>query len=68
MTVLARALDWVEQGKVPDLSLVRRPARALTMAATLWQFPWMTARVVTAIHWQALRLWLKRLPYSPSSA
>ena len=35
------------------LSLARRPLRAPAMAATLWQFPWMTARVVTAIHWQA---------------
>jgi DUF1365 family protein len=45
------------------LSLRRRPLRGLDMAATLWRFPWMTARVVTAIHWQALRLWLKRVPY-----
>ena len=45
------------------LSLGRRPLRGVTMAATLWRYPWMTARVVTAIHWQALRLWLKRVPY-----
>jgi DUF1365 family protein len=45
------------------LSLGRRPLRGLAMAATLWRYPWMTARVVTAIHWQALRLWLKRVPY-----
>ena len=45
------------------LSLRRRPLRGCAMAATLVRFPWMTARVVTAIHWQALRLWLKRVPY-----
>ena len=47
------------------LSLRRRALRAPTMAATLWRFPWMTARVLAAIHWQALRLWLKRVPYYP---
>lgn len=30
--------------------------------AALLRHPWMTARVITAIHWQALRLLLKRLP------
>jgi len=28
----------------------------------LWRYPLMTARVVGAIHWQALRLWLKHNP------
>jgi len=45
------------------LSLRRRPLGFGAMAGTLLRFPWMTARVVTAIHWQALRLWLKRVPY-----
>lgn len=50
------------------LSLRRRPLAGWTMAATLWRYPWMTARVVLAIHWQALRLWLKRVPYHPHPA
>jgi DUF1365 family protein len=45
------------------LCLKRRTLRGPAMAATLWRFPWMTAKVVAAIHWQALRLWLKRVPY-----
>jgi DUF1365 family protein len=44
------------------LALRRRPLSGRALAATLLRFPWMTARVVTAIHWQALRLWLKRVP------
>ena len=45
-----------------NLALRRRPLSGLTLAAVLVRFPWMTARVVLAIHWQALRLWLKRVP------
>jgi uncharacterized protein len=45
------------------LALRRRPLAGGAMAATLLRFPWMTARVILAIHWQALRLWLKRVPY-----
>jgi DUF1365 family protein len=45
--------------------LRRRPLQAGAMAATLLRFPLMTARVVLAIHWQALVLWLKRVPFHP---
>ena len=44
------------------LALHRRPLSGRSLAVTLLRFPWMTARVVSAIHWQALRLWLKRVP------
>jgi DUF1365 family protein len=29
----------------------------------LARFPLMTAKVIAAIHWEALRLWLKRIPF-----
>lgn len=44
------------------LALQRRPLDAGSLARVLWRYPAMTAQVVTAIHWQALRLWLKRTP------
>jgi hypothetical protein len=57
------------RGSAPvfDASLVlrRRPLGSGALAATLLRFPWMTARVIIAIHWQAFRLWLKRVPYIP---
>lgn len=44
------------------LDLRRRPITATGLARVLWRFPLMTAQVIGAIHWQALRLWLKGTP------
>ena len=44
------------------LALRRVPITGASLAGTLLRFPWMTAKVIVAIHWQALRLWLKRIP------
>ncbi|MGV8959055.1 MAG: DUF1365 domain-containing protein [Stenotrophomonas sp.] len=48
-----------------DLALQRRPLDAHSLHRVLWRYPLMTAQVIGAIHWQALRLWLKRNPVHP---
>jgi len=45
------------------LTLERREIGAASLAHALLAFPFMTVRVVGAIYWQALRLWLKRVPF-----
>jgi DUF1365 family protein len=45
------------------LDIERREITGTSLARTLIAFPCMTATVVIGIYWQALKLWLKRIPF-----
>ncbi len=44
------------------MMLERKEITAGSLAGVLVKFPLMTLRIIAAIHWQALRLWLKGAP------
>jgi len=57
-------------GRIFDatMSLVRREITGAALARALLAYPWMTASVAAAIHWNALQIWLKGNPYVPHPA
>jgi DUF1365 family protein len=62
---LAVHMDVLHEGRREfdaHLSLRRLPLTGASLARVLWRYPLMTAKVVGAIHFEALRLWLKRNP------
>jgi len=50
--------------------LERRPLNPPQLRKSLLSHPWMSAKILAAIYWQALRLWAKRTPFfsHPKSA
>lgn len=62
--------DHDRDGKLFDatLGLEHRPLSRASLHQYLRAFPWMTAKTVLGIYWQALRLALKRTPFFPHQA
>jgi DUF1365 family protein len=64
-------IDLLDGGAPVFVSHLAATATPLTdrhLAAALARFQAMTARVIGAIHWEALRLWRRGLPYLPKPA
>lgn len=47
------------------LYLDRQPINSASLCMALLRYPLMTVKVVVAIYYQALRLWLKKTPFCP---
>ncbi|MBR0699182.1 DUF1365 domain-containing protein [Bradyrhizobium diazoefficiens] len=43
----------------------RRALTSRSLLAALFGLPFLTLKVIAAIHWEAMRLWLKGVPYVP---
>ncbi len=47
------------------LELQRKAINGWNLANLLLKYPWMTGKVISLIYYQALKLWLKKVPYVP---
>jgi uncharacterized protein len=62
-------IDYFDETAVPvqllntSVSGRLEPLTAATARRALWNHPAMTLGVIARIHWQALRLWIKRAPF-----
>lgn len=56
--------NWQTHEKIMDatLTLAREEISSASLNKILIRFPWMTVKVVSAIYWQALKLWWKGVP------
>ena len=63
---LSLNLDTVQDGvKQVDATLIlnRQAITGRRLTSILLQYPWMTAKVAFTIYWQALKLWIKGVPF-----
>lgn len=65
LTVLIESRRGEETKFRAGMSLRRREITGRQLAATLLSYPMVTAKIVAAIYFEALRLWWKKCPYFP---
>lgn len=63
--LVARVDHFDEDGPLIETSMsgTLLPANAKNLKRALWTFPFFTFAVMARIHWHALQLWLKRVPF-----
>jgi len=63
--------DYDQDGKrffISTLSGVRKPLTDASLLLYFFSFPLITLKIIGLIHWQALKLWLKKIPYHKKEA
>jgi DUF1365 family protein len=63
--------DYDKDGKrffISTLSGVRKPLTDANLLLYFFSFPLITLKVIGLIHWQALKLWSKKLPFHKKEA
>ncbi|MBA3665687.1 MAG: DUF1365 domain-containing protein [Bacteroidetes bacterium] len=64
-------IDDYKEGKrffISTLTGVRKPLTKGNLLIYSLRFPFLTIRIMALIHWNALRLWLKKIPFHKKSA
>ena len=64
-------IDTIEKEEKVFISTLTGKRKALTNKALLWysiRFPLIPLQIMFLIHWNALRLWLKKIAYQPKAA
>ncbi|MGZ3757954.1 MAG: DUF1365 domain-containing protein [Mucilaginibacter sp.] len=63
--------DYDQSGKrffISTLTGVRKPLTDVNLFLYFISFPLITLKIIGLIHWQALKLWLKKIPYHKKEA
>ncbi|MDA9466860.1 DUF1365 domain-containing protein [Bradyrhizobium sp. CCBAU 53415] len=65
--VMVRIVQTSEQGAMFAAAFRgrRHPLTSHSLLAAMFGLPFLTFKVIAAIHWEAMRLWLKGAPYVP---
>lgn len=68
---LAISINDLRENKPVFISTLTGKQKSLTNSRLFWyafRFPFITLRIIFLIHWHALLLWMKKLPYHKKSA
>jgi DUF1365 family protein len=64
-------IDTLKEGRKVFISTLTGTKKALNATNLLWyaiRFPFIPVKIISLIHWNALLLWLKKIPYHKKAA